>query len=558
MLGERLPLLAPGARHRARPRRPPRPCRTTSSRSSARRRRSASSTGSDARTSRVEVVESSPGDRAEAVRARCSRSVRGARRSSTRRRASEAEALAEELSPRLPRGGLPRGDDGGRARRSAQRAFLGGRASRSSSRRSRSAWGSTRPTCAPSSTRRCPRRSRATTRRSAAPAGTGRRRERCFSTRSPTARRTSSSTSATTRRSSVARAPLRSALSDAPIAKDALAASCRAGAGGVREGAREALAARRRARRPRRGDSPRRRRFRDPVRAPAGAPRRADGADAPLRREERVPDAAARRALRRRERPGDAVRPVRRVRARELRRARPPRAEPRRARSGRPHPGSAGERDGPTVGQLHRELFPAGDFDRRSLEHVLAGLVRAGEVRARRRLVREGGGAGALPAGPPDRRGAAGRECAGGSLHDRGRSPAPRAPPEGRQGQGQGQRHGQRQGQGRRRGAKVRAKRPRVSIGVSSASAASRAPAASLSSVVAKDLFEALRAWRLGEAQRVGVPAFRILHDRTLLGVATEAPRDEDALLRVAGIGPGLARRYGTALLGIVARYVNR
>ena len=109
-------------------------------------------------------------------------------------------------------------------------------------------------------------------------------------------------------------------------------------------------------------------------------------------------------------------------------------------------------------------------------------------------------------------------------------------------------------------GRKARAKRPRVSSGASSASVASRGSVGrpSLASVVAKDLFEALRAWRLGEAQRVGIPAFRILHDRTLLGVATDAPRDEDALLRVAGIGPGLARRYGAALLGIVARYVNR
>ena len=74
----------------------------------------------------------------------------------------------------------------------------------------------------------------------------------------------------------------------------------------------------------------------------------------------------------------------------------------------------------------------------------------------------------------------------------------------------------------------------------------------------AKALFEALREWRLGEAKRAGVPAFRIMNDRTLLGVATETPNDEGALLRVAGIGPGVARRYGAALLGIVSRYADR
>jgi DNA topoisomerase-3 len=72
-----------------------------------------------------------------------------------------------------------------------------------------------------------------------------------------------------------------------------------------------------------------------------------------------------------------------------------------------------------------------------------------------------------------------------------------------------------------------------------------------------RSLFEALRAWRLAEAKREGLPPFRVLHDRTLLGVATEAPGDEAALLRVAGIGPGLARRYGAALLHIVARHTS-
>ena len=48
------------------------------------------------------------------------------------------------------------------------------------------------------------------------------------------------------------------------------------------------------------------------------------------------------------------------------------------------------------------------------------------------------------------------------------------------------------------------------------------------------------------------------MNDRTLLAVATETPLDEGALLRVAGIGPGLSRRYGAALLGIVARFAER
>jgi DNA topoisomerase-3 len=74
----------------------------------------------------------------------------------------------------------------------------------------------------------------------------------------------------------------------------------------------------------------------------------------------------------------------------------------------------------------------------------------------------------------------------------------------------------------------------------------------------AEALFQALRAWRLAEAKRSGLPAFRVLSDRTLLAIAAESPDDEDALLRVHGIGPALAKRYGSAVLGIVARYPGR
>jgi DNA topoisomerase-3 len=71
-------------------------------------------------------------------------------------------------------------------------------------------------------------------------------------------------------------------------------------------------------------------------------------------------------------------------------------------------------------------------------------------------------------------------------------------------------------------------------------------------------LLEALREWRVTEARRVGLPAFRILNDRTLLGVATQAPASESALLQVSGVGPSVMRRYGPALLDIVARHCGR
>ncbi len=64
-------------------------------------------------------------------------------------------------------------------------------------------------------------------------------------------------------------------------------------------------------------------------------------------------------------------------------------------------------------------------------------------------------------------------------------------------------------------------------------------------------LVERLRQWRLEESRRRGVPAFRILTNRTLLAVAAARPTDQEELLAVAGVGPALTRRYGRDLLAI-------
>ena len=91
---------------------------------------------------------------------------------------------------------------GCRARRAPRRSGASWPAtSTSSSRRTRSAWASTRPTCARSATSRCRARSRPTTRRPAARAATGRRRAACCSRRRATRACTSSSSSARRSRS---------------------------------------------------------------------------------------------------------------------------------------------------------------------------------------------------------------------------------------------------------------------------------------------------------------------------------------------------------------------
>jgi DNA topoisomerase-3 len=65
---------------------------------------------------------------------------------------------------------------------------------------------------------------------------------------------------------------------------------------------------------------------------------------------------------------------------------------------------------------------------------------------------------------------------------------------------------------------------------------------------------EALKAWRLAEAKRRRVPAFRILTDRVLGAIAALRPSDNDALMEIQGVGPKLVERYGTQLLALVGR----
>ncbi|MGC9970271.1 MAG: DNA topoisomerase 3 [Bryobacteraceae bacterium] len=68
-------------------------------------------------------------------------------------------------------------------------------------------------------------------------------------------------------------------------------------------------------------------------------------------------------------------------------------------------------------------------------------------------------------------------------------------------------------------------------------------------------LSEALRAWRLAEAKRRGVPAFRILTDRALQAIAAERPESAAELLAVPGVGIKIVEKYGARIFDILARF---
>ena len=67
-----------------------------------------------------------------------------------------------------------------------------------------------------------------------------------------------------------------------------------------------------------------------------------------------------------------------------------------------------------------------------------------------------------------------------------------------------------------------------------------------------RDLFEALRAFRLAEARRQKVPPYVIASDRSLRDIARLRPASAGALELAHGIGPTKVERYGAAILEIV------
>ena len=67
-----------------------------------------------------------------------------------------------------------------------------------------------------------------------------------------------------------------------------------------------------------------------------------------------------------------------------------------------------------------------------------------------------------------------------------------------------------------------------------------------------RDLFEALRAWRVEMARKEKVPPYVIGSDRTLREISMMRPSNEGDLALAHGIGPAKVAKYGEAILGVV------
>jgi len=168
-----------------------------------------------------------------------------------------------------------------------------------------------------------------------------------------------------------------------------------------------------------------------------------------------------------------------------------------------------------SVGTLHRNEGAA--LERRDFETLVSALIRAGLVTSRADVFEKDGRS------IPFNRLKLTRSDAKSRAHTLAaiQVPAQQAP--------------------RRKGPSSRAK-PKTRRKKTAASATPRSA----------KLDAALRAWRKGEAKKKRVPAFRIMTDKVLSGIATARPTNESALLAVPGVGPSLVAKHGTRILRVV------
>jgi DNA topoisomerase-3 len=180
-------------------------------------------------------------------------------------------------------------------------------------------------------------------------------------------------------------------------------------------------------------------------------------------------------------------------------------------------------RAGPSIssGKLYKELFPGEQLSRDAFEEVLGSMARAGLLHVQEAVFEKDGKS--IPY----------RKV---SLTRDGRDVEKNAPAEFRiKADPESPLNGRRAGK-----KKTRAKKKKSGVVPNSPHAAS--------------VEQKLRAWRLAEAKKGGIPAFRILTDRALRALAIECPTTPAALLNVAGIGPATIKKYGAFICRLCAK----
>jgi DNA topoisomerase-3 len=180
------------------------------------------------------------------------------------------------------------------------------------------------------------------------------------------------------------------------------------------------------------------------------------------------------------------------------------------------------------TGRLYSELLPGEELSRDEFEEVLGALARSGLVRLIEATFEKDGKTIPFRKAALSRGGQAVEGMPEPEFQMKSPPPASAAA-------------------SKKRSRKAKGARRRVA-----APAPRKARAEPEASQVDDEVEGALRAWRLAEAKRRGVPAFRILTDRTLKELAARRPASAAELLAVPGIAISTVEKYASQIYRLV------
>jgi DNA topoisomerase-3 len=197
------------------------------------------------------------------------------------------------------------------------------------------------------------------------------------------------------------------------------------------------------------------------------------------------------------------------------------------------------QNDGVSTGKLHAQLFADGSLDRRAFEQVLGGMARAGLVQLTDTWFEKEGRRIDFRKAHLTRAGRDADESTPVMLALKDVAITGRK-------------------------SKKRKKKKVVAVKAASPAAVEKAaklvqpapvpakPVKPVKPPPSTGLEDILRAWRLAEAKRRTVPAFRILSDNALRAIAEARPATAAELLRISGVGISTVEKYGSILFRLL------
>jgi superfamily II DNA helicase RecQ len=189
------------------------------------------------------------------------------------------------------------------------------------------------------------------------------------------------------------------------------------------------------------------------------------------------------------------------------------------------------------TGKLHTELCPRGEMTRDDFEELLGAMARSGLLRIVESVFEKDGKSIPFRKAMLTSAGEAVEE--GEALELQMKSVAVSAAKERK-----GRKNKPAKGKRGARASAEGSKGPRLRGAVSAATAEDQR------------LEESVRQWRLAEAKRLGVPAFRVLTDRALRAIVEERPGTAAELLAIPGIGISTVEKYGAHIYRLVQQHV--